>query len=168
MKKHDLEYWYKVAEPILNHPEYQKRKTYMHHGSTSVYTHSVNVSLRAYSIGKIFNLDLDSLIIAGLLHDFYKTPWMEVKEHLPLFQRHGFTHAKDALENSKIYFNEYLNPKIENAILRHMFPLNKIPPKTLIGVVINISDKIESLDMLLSFDSMGRTFGIKKGEPKWI
>ena len=87
---------------------------------------------------------------------------MEVKIHLPLFKRHGFTHAKDALENSKIYFNDYLNPKIENAILRHMFPLNKIPPKTIEGIVLNISDKLESLDMLLNRDSMMRTLGLKK------
>ena len=159
MKEKDLEYFYTVASPIINHPEYQKRKNFMHHGDTSVYSHSINVSLRAFSIGKKLNLDLDSLIIAGLLHDFYEKPWQEVKEHLPLFQRHGFTHAKNALDNSRKYFKEYLNPQIENAILRHMFPLNKIPPKTKIGIIINISDKLESIDMLLSKDSMLKTLG---------
>lgn len=157
----DLSYWYEIAKPILDHPEYQKRKKYMHHGDTSVYTHSVGVSLRAFQIGKKFNLDLKSLIIAGLLHDFYKTPWQDVEEHLPLFKRHGFTHAKDALLNSRIYFSEYLNPTIENSILRHMFPLNKIPPKTKEGFVLTIADKLESLDLILSKKSLLLSLGVR-------
>jgi len=161
MNNSDLSYWYEIAKPILNHQEYQKRKKYMHHGDTSVYTHCIRVSIRAYQIGKKLNLDLKSLIIAGLLHDFYKTPWQEVEEHIPLFKRHGFTHAKDALDNSRLYFSEYLNPNIENAILRHMFPLNKIPPKTKEGMVLTVADKIESLDFVLSKKSLFITLGVK-------
>ena len=162
MKNDDLSEWYEIAEPIITNPEYIKRKKFMHHGKTSVYTHCVNVSIRAFKIGKKLRFDVKTLVIAGLLHDFYETPWQEVKEHLPLFKRHGFTHAKNALENSKKYFGEYLNPNIENCILRHMFPLNKIPPKTKEAMLINFCDKIESLDMLLSKESMAITLGMRK------
>ena len=161
MNSKDLAYWYEIAKPILEHPEYQKRKKFMHHGDTSVYTHCVRVSIRAFQMGKKLNLDLNTLVIAGLLHDFYETPWQEIEERLPLFQRHGFTHAKNALLNSRVYFSEYLNPNIENSILRHMFPLNKVPPKTKEGMVLIVADKLESLDLLLNKRCLFLSLGVR-------
>ena len=66
-----------------------------------------------------------------------------------LKELHGFVHAKEALNNSKVHFNHLLNDKINNSIVRHMFPLNIIPPKYLEGWIITIIDKIVSMDVLL-------------------
>lgn len=141
-----LNEWYDIVQPILNNPEFQKRKKYMHHGTISVYDHVLNVSILAYKKAKSHNLDAKSAAIAGLLHDFYETPWMEDKEKKPIFKRHGFTHAQNALENAKKYFPNLLNPIIEDAILHHMFPLNIKPPKHRIGWIVTLSDKKVSLE----------------------
>ena len=62
---------------------------------------------------------------------------------------HGFTHAKEALDNYKKYFGHLMNERIENSILRHMFPLNKIPPKYKEGWLIVLVDKADSMDFLM-------------------
>lgn len=143
-----LNEWYEIAEPILNHSEFQKRKRFMHHGTISVYDHVVIVSILAFEMAKKRGLDVKSATLAGLLHDFYETPWMEDKEKKPFFQRHGFTHAKNALNNAKKYFPEYLNPIIEDSIIKHMFPLNVRPPKYRIGWILTLADKRVSLECL--------------------
>lgn len=57
-------------------------------------------------------------------------------------------HAKEALDNSIKYFPELMNEKIENSILRHMFPLNKVPPKYKIAWIVTLADKWGSLDTI--------------------
>lgn len=94
-------------------------------------------------------MDYKSVAIAGLLHDFYDKPWQNSVEKRPFFQKHGFVHAKEAKENACKYFKKYMNPKIENCIERHMFPLNKKPPKYIEGWLIVLVDKADSMDFLL-------------------
>ena len=65
-----------------------------------------------------------------------------------ILEKHGFVHAKEASENSKIHFPEYMNKKIENTILRHMFPLNKIPPRYIEGWIVTLADKFVSCEVL--------------------
>ena len=48
-------------------------------------------------------MDYKALTIAGLLHDFYEKPWQYSNEKKPFFQKHAFTHAKEAVVNSKKY-----------------------------------------------------------------
>ncbi len=149
MKKQDkFVEWNDIVKSILENEEFQKRKTFHHHGNTSVYEHSVKVSKKAYSLAKLLHVNCKDAAIAGLLHDFYTTPWQEDTTIRPFFQKHGFTHARIALENSRKHFPNLLNKKIENAIVRHMFPLNITPPKYLVGYIVTIADKICSLDMI--------------------
>ena len=42
-----------------------------------------------------------------------------------------------------------LNKKIENAILRHMFPLNIIPPRYKEAWIVSVVDKLVSLEVIL-------------------
>lgn len=144
----NLSEWYEIVKPILDNPEFQKRKNFNHHGTITVYEHTMRVSILNYKMAKRLHLDYKSAAIAGLLHDFYYKPWMEDHEWKPLFKRHGFTHAKDALENSRKVFPELMNKKIENSILRHMFPLNICPPKYLEGWLLTIADKKVSLECI--------------------
>lgn len=158
MKKLD-EYneWLYIVGPIITSQEYLRRKAFRHHGETSVYDHSIKVSKNAYKLAKMLHGDYKSAAIAGALHDFYTTPWQDVVIKQPFYKMHAFTHARDALSNSRIFFRMYLNKKIENAILRHMFPLNIIPPTHTTGYFVTIADKISSLDMLLSLESLRKT-----------
>lgn len=78
MKKQNLpEEFIEIISPILEHPEFQRRKTYAHHGKVSVYEHCLAVSYVAYRFAKKVNADYRSAAIGGLLHDFYDSPWQE-------------------------------------------------------------------------------------------
>ena len=137
-----------ITKEILENSEFLKRKDYNHHENISVYTHSLMVSYYSYKIAKKLKLDYKSTAIAGILHDFYYEDWQKSKKR-KLKELHGFVHAKEALNNSKEHFDYLLNDKISNSIVRHMFPLNIIPPKYFEGWIITIVDKIVSLDVLL-------------------
>lgn len=160
MRKQEYE---KIVSSILEHPEFQKRKTYMHHENESVYNHSVKVSIMSYHIASILHLkNKDDIAIGALLHDFYDNPWQENTEHKRLFERHGFVHAKQAAKNAKIYFPEYMNPKVEDMIIKHMFPLNIKPPHYLGSWIVTISDKLVSMNIFLHPAQLPKYIGIKK------
>ena len=115
-----------------------------------MYDHCYRVSFDCFYVAKLLHWrSLKSVAIAGILHDFYDKPWQDDGPKKKFFEKHGFVHAKEALDNSRKYFGKYLNRKIENSILRHMFPLNKVPPRYKEGWLIVIVDKIDSMDFLL-------------------
>ena len=153
----DEEEFIEIIKNIVNDKEFLKRKNYHHHGDVSVYEHSYAVAYYAYKMAKKLNLDYKSATIGAILHDFYYNDWQLDKEKKPLLKQHGFVHAKEALENSKINYPQYINSKVENSIKRHMFPLNAIPPKYKEAWIVSLSDKYVSMDtiknpkILLSF-----------------
>lgn len=160
MRKQEYE---KIVSSILEHPEFKKRKTYMHHENESVYEHSVKVSITAYHIASILHLkNKEDIAIGALLHDFYDKPWQENTEHKKLLERHGFVHAKQAVKNAKTYFPEYMNLKVEDMILKHMFPLNIKPPRYLGSWIVTISDKLVSMNIFLHPTQLPKYIGIKK------
>ena len=108
------------------------------------------------------NADYKSAAIGGLLHDFYYKPWQNNKKKVSLFKKHGFVHAKEARDNSYIFFPELMNDKIDNIILRHMFPLNKIPPKYLEGWIVTMADKYVSLEVFKDIRKLPMLIGIRK------
>ena len=160
MKNKDLSKEYlNIVKNILEHPEFQRRKEYPHHGEITVYDHCLAVSYTAYCIAKKMGLDYESAAIGGLLHDFYDSPWQECTEKKKLFEKHGFVHAKEAAKNSWKYFPEYMNEKREDIILRHMFPLNVKPPKYMESWIVTMSDKYVSLEVLKDIKHLHRYVG---------
>ncbi len=160
----DEEEFLSIVNPILESKEFLKRKNYKHHGNTSVYEHSFAVAYYAYIMAKKLHLKkkkVKNAAIAGILHDFYYDDWTLIKEKRPLFKKHGFVHAHEALENSRKYFKEYLNKKIENAIERHMFPLNITPPNCIEGWLVTISDKFVSIDVIKNYKILFSFFSRK-------
>ena len=144
-----LEY-YKIIRPILLEAEMQKRKDYPHHINESVYAHVIRVSYDCYRIGKFLHMDYKSLAIAGLLHDFYERPWQYDQEKKPFLQKHAFTHAKEAVENSKkIFGKEIVTPKIESIMITHMFPVNRRIPRNKEAWLLTLVDKADSIDFIL-------------------
>lgn len=157
--------WMLFVQDILLNDEFQKRKLFMHHHDMSVWDHSILVSFNSFLVGRYFNADLRVCAIAGLLHDFYSQAWLStpelerlengkytklMKEKKSFFKLHGFTHAKDASINYVKYFPELENKRITNAIKRHMFPLNIIPPRYKEGLIITTIDKWNSVHELPS------------------
>ncbi len=160
--KTSKEEFFEIISEILNSEEYQKRKKYKHHGEKSVYDHCLSVSMKSYKIAKIMGMDYKSAAIGGLLHDFYYKPWQENKEKKSFLKLHGFVHAKEALQNSKQNYPQYMNKRVENIIVRHMFPLNIIPPRYVESWVITIVDKIVSMEIFLNPSKLLMYVGLKK------
>lgn len=151
-----------ISSKILSHPEYIRRKEFMHHENETVYDHCIMVAKLSYKWAIKLNANVENAVIGALLHDFYTTPWQENTKNEPLFKKHGFSHARTALNNSRKYFPELMNKKIENAILRHMFPLNIIPPIYLEAWIVNLADTYISLNILKHPKCILKYFGIRK------
>lgn len=155
--------YYQIIAPILTSSEFLKRKRYIHHENCSVYEHCISVSYLVYKICKKLKLNYADAAIGGLLHDFYEEPW---QDHLyrkdPFFKQHGFVHAANALDNAMKYFPEYINERISDIILRHMFPLNIHPPKYAESWIVTFVDKKVSLDVLKPSKNMFKYLGLTK------
>lgn len=155
-----------IIKEIITNDEFKKRISYHHHENRSVYGHCLIVSLRSYEIAKILHLDYKTAAIAGLLHDFYYDDWQLNKIKKSFFKGHGFVHAQEAYLNSKIIFPDLINKKVENAIRRHMFPLNIIPPLYVESWIICFVDKYSSMEIFLHPKQLYKYIGIKKEDKK--
>ena len=137
-----------IINPIITNEEFLKRKKYHHHENESVYDHSMAVAYFAYKFAKKHHFDYKSAAIGGLLHDFYYKDWQLNRVHKSFFKMHGFVHAREALENSRKTFPYLMNKKVENIILRHMFPLNITLPKYKESWIVSLMDKKCSFKIL--------------------
>lgn len=171
--------WFIIAKPILFNEEFQKRKYFKHHEHESVFEHSIKVSLIAYKLAKFFNSNISNCIIAALLHDFYTHAWQyseelelldyKYQENLQvkkaLFKKHGFTHPYEAIINANYYFEDLINKRISDAIVKHMFPLSICTkykfPKYKESWIVTISDKIVSMKEI-SFKSIFKYLGFSR------
>jgi len=137
----------KYGSDILNHENMQKTKEYMQHGEISCYTHILAVSYKSVQmVEKLkWKVDMESLIRGALLHDYFLYDWHKNERWHKL---HGFKHAKIALANASRDFD--LNIIEKEIILKHMFPLNILPPTTKESLVVIVVDKICALSEMLS------------------
>ena len=157
--------YYEIVKEILENEEFQRRKQFPHHGEKTVFDHSLEVSILSYKIAKKLRLDYKAAAIGGLLHDFYDKPWQDDPEKKPFFKRHGFAHAGEARINAKKHFPHLMNDRIENIILRHMFPLNIVPPKYKEGWIITTVDKYVSMEIFKDVKNLPKYVGLG-GKPK--
>ncbi len=117
-----------------------ENRRFIQHGSTSVYQHCRNVALVSLLLCSKFRLhaDVRSLVRGALLHDYFLYDW-----HSGGPSWHGFRHPAIALRNASETYT--LTPVETDIIVHHMFPLTPVPPLTLEGWVVSISDKLCSL-----------------------
>lgn len=151
--------YYDIVKEILLNEEFLKRLNYNHHENRSVYVHSLMVSTRAYKISKKLGLDYKSAAIGGLLHDFYYDDWQKVHKK-GIKNLHGFVHAREALENSNKYFPNLTTKKVNDIIVKHMFPLNIIPPKYIEGWIVTLVDKYVSLEIFKTPNQLYKYVGL--------
>ena len=149
-------------DEIINNKEFLKRKKFMHHVNESVYDHSMKVAYESYKFAKKHHLNVKNICIGAILHDFYFKPWQEDNTKKKFRELHGFVHARQALYNARKYFPHLINPMVEDIILRHMFPLNIIPPKYKESWVVTMMDKKCSLNVLKHPSEYPKYLGIKK------
>lgn len=123
---------------IMDNEKFQEMDKYIQHGTTTTLEHCISVSYISYKICKYYNFDYISAARGGLLHDLFLYDWhthsKNTGEHF-----HGFTHPRTALNNADKYFE--LNDVERDIILKHMWPLTVIPPKTMEGYVVMYVDK---------------------------
>ncbi len=124
---------------IIDHPVFLSMDNFMQHGDTTCKVHCIKVSYMSYCICRRLGWDYREVARAGLLHDLFLYDWhTHAKETGERF--HGFTHPRTALNNAVKHFE--LTEKEKDMILRHMWPLTPVPPKSREGMVIVYSDKV--------------------------
>ncbi len=127
---------------IMSHAKFQKMDEYIQHGTTTTLSHCLQVSYVSYKICRVYGLDYRAAARGGLLHDLFLYDWhYHTKETGNHF--HGFTHPQVALYNAKHHFK--LTEKEKDIIVKHMWPLTVIPPKSLEGYVVMYVDKYCSI-----------------------
>ena len=130
------------ALDIFKSETFLKEKEFHHHGKISTYEHSINVAYIALKIAIKLNIKVDyrSLLRGALLHDLYLYDWHKYEKR---HRFHGFKHARFAYINASKEFN--LNKIEKDIILKHMFPLNIIPPLFKESYIVTLADKISTL-----------------------
>ena len=124
----------KLVEHILKSEEFINLKKCEHHGITR-FDHSLKVSYQAYKFAKKHNMDYKSVAIGGLLHDFFDSENVSLKEKFIS----TFTHPLKAEINALEKFN--VNSKESDIIRSHMFPLNLVIPKHKESWLVSLVDK---------------------------
>ncbi len=131
----------------------QEMKHYTQHGNVSTYEHCDSVAKLSYTIDKRLSLhsDLHVLLVGAMLHDFYLYDWHNHdggSHHL-----HGFSHAKEACENAREYFQ--IDDRTSRVIACHMWPLTLGNcPKSREEWIVWFADKCISLH-----ETLFRRFG---------
>jgi uncharacterized protein len=114
----------RISRPYLRDPRFRKLRSYIQHGNTSTYEHSLNVARTAFGLNRRLRLraDEESLVRAALLHDYYLYDWHTFGDKL-----HGYHHPSIAAQNAERDFG--ISGKERKIIESHMWPLTltKLP-----------------------------------------
>lgn len=138
--KENVEDFLEMAVPVCTKGRVIQMHKFIQHGKTSCLQHCVAVAFNSFLLAEAMGVkyDRESLIRGALLHDYFLYDW-----HKPHGRGHGFTHPGIALRNAA---NDFKLTEIErNIIVRHMFPLVPIPPKSVEGGIVCLVDKWCSL-----------------------
>lgn len=129
----------KYGLEILNSSGMELEKTFLQHGSTTVYEHSISVAIMCLLIASLLPIKVNrrSLVKGALLHDYFLYDWHKSEKW---HKWHGFRHGEFARKNAKRDFD--INELEENMISSHMFPISQTIPRYKESVILCISDKI--------------------------
>lgn len=129
----------KYGLEILNSSGMELEKSFIQHGSTSVYEHSFSVAIMCVLLASLLPLKINhkSLVKGALLHDYFLYDW---HKHEKWHKWHGFRHPEFARKNAKRDFD--INHIEENMISSHMFPMTPTFPKYKESIILCLSDKI--------------------------
>lgn len=124
---------------ILASPGMDVERACIQHGDTSVFAHSVNVTLTCAKLARDLQIPVDerALMRGALLHDYFLYDW-----HVPdpSHRLHGFRHPGFARTNA---LRDFQVGEIEqHMIARHMFPLTPLPPTCREAAILCVADKI--------------------------
>ena len=132
--------YHRLLKELAENPDLQCLKKIPQHKGGNTFSHSLNVAKQASRLAARWHMHVDkkSLLRGAMLHDFYlydteTMPWSDY--------RHSIIHPKLALQNAKKNFD--LNPKEQNIILSHMWPIPGAPlPRSKEAWLVCIADKL--------------------------
>jgi len=131
-----------IVADIINNKDFLQTAKVRHHDST-VYLHSLKVSLLSYHLAKKFGWNYHETARAALLHDFFTERRRDVekasREKYSVKNMHGFTHPYTALKNSSDRFE--LSAREADIIVKHMFPLTLSFPRYKESWLVTAVDK---------------------------
>ncbi|MCH4887781.1 HD domain-containing protein [Acidaminobacter sp. JC074] len=144
-----------IHDEVVMNTRIDMSKEHIQHGNTSVYDHTLSVAKMSYKIALILglNVNLRSLIIGALLHDYFLYDWHENDGKL-----HGITHPKTAYENAKVDFE--LDDVSKDVILKHMFPLTVVPPLYTESWIVTFSDKVCAIGEIIYLNELKKKVSV--------
>lgn len=136
--------FYSLVREIVATDEFKKMKTYKHHIHSNLYEHSLRVAYLCYKhhIKHKMKIDIKEFVQGALLHDYYL---YDLHGDGEKHKRHWFCHPRIALNKALEKYPD-LTKKQQDMILRHMFPLTPIPPKTKEGWLVCHYDKVAAIN----------------------
>lgn len=145
-----------IIDDLISNPTVQEMKNYKQHYETSCYEHCYSAAYYCYLICKKYNLDYRSAARAAMLHDLFLYDWrVRQPDRKGL---HAFTHPKYACENASKLFD--LSDKEKDIIIKHMWPLTPVFPKSIEGFILTFVDKYCAMSE--SFEVMKSRMFMKK------
>ena len=141
----EREQLYAIVEKYDHHPDVQRMREYIQHGSVTTYQHCKNVALVSFWLNRRFHLGADetSLAVGAFLHDFYLYDWHKqgsFRGLRHLFEMHGFSHPGYACVNAKRVFS--ITRKEQSIIASHMWPLTfRHVPSCREAIIVCLADK---------------------------
>lgn len=159
--------FYALVQDIAENPVYEGLKKYHHH-QHNIYDHSIRVSYISYRTGvflsKYIKINVKDLTRGAMLHDFFLYDWRNEKPASG--KLHAFEHPKEALSNSIINFSP-ISKMERDIILKHMWPINIIPPRYFETLIVSTVDKyvaaIEVFNEEMEYIKLKRTLNKQKG-----
>ena len=132
----------------------------MHRGS-NCYIHSFKVAKECIkrALRRKKKLDLKSLLLACIFHDYYLYDWRKDKEKK---KKHASKHPYIAIENAIRDFN--IPPVVQDIIKSHMWPFNfkNFPHTVEARILMHVDNVIATREFLVSAESK------KKNEEKYL
>ena len=132
----------------LNNPLVDRMKDISMHRGSNCYIHSFLVAKLAIkrALRKKKDLDLESILLASIFHDYYLYDWRSDKR---LLKHHGSKHPFIAIDNAKRDFD--ISDKVADLIKTHMWPINfRCFPKTTEARIVCNADTWIALKEFLS------------------
>ncbi len=123
-----------IAEEIIYSDKYQSLKNEDHHG-LSRYDHSLRVARNTYKLSKKMKLDYVSATRGALLHDYFTDEDYRNTKGMKKYSMHPVIALNNAIREYE------LNPKEENIIVSHMYPMCKTKPNCKESWLVTSVDK---------------------------
>ncbi len=137
-----------IYKSYLNNEKILKMKEVSMHRGSNTYLHSFRVAKLAIkrALRRKKHLDLESILIASILHDYYLYDWRKDKSKK---KHHAKNHPFIASTNAKRDFD--ISDKVCKIIEEHMWPFNfKCFPNTKEARIVNNADNTVAFKEVLT------------------